>query len=83
MYLLTTGGVFPPNSKHFGSLFNETLQEASQVLPRALQLATEIGENVSPLAYYLNTSLVWRGPGSAEESHLLDSSVLYHMFSAR
>jgi hypothetical protein len=46
-------------------------------------LASEIGENVSPLAYHLNTSLVWRGPGSAEESHLLDSSVLYHMFSAR
>lgn len=83
MYLLTTGGVYPPNSPHFGHLFQETLPEASQVLPRALELATEIAENCSPLALYLNHSLMWRGPASAEAMHLVDSSVLYHMFAAR
>jgi enoyl-CoA hydratase/carnithine racemase len=83
MYLVTTGGVYPPTSKHFGHLFAETLPEASQVLPRALQLATEIAENVSPLASYLNRELMWRNPGSAEEAHLVDSAVLYHMFSAK
>lgn len=83
MYLLTTGGVFPPNSKHFGPLFAETLPQAEQVLPRAVELATEITENVSPLASYLNRSLMWRGPGSAEEAHLVDSAVLYHMFGGR
>jgi enoyl-CoA hydratase/carnithine racemase len=83
MYLLTTGGVYPPNSRHFGHLFAETLPAASQVLPRALELAKEVAENVSPLALHLNHSLMWRNPGSAEETHLLDSSVLYHMFSGK
>jgi enoyl-CoA hydratase/carnithine racemase len=58
MYLVTTGGVYPPNSPHFGHLFAETLPEASQVLPRALELAKEVAENVSPLALYLNHSLM-------------------------
>lgn len=83
MYLLTTGGVFPPNSPHFGHLFQETLPKAEQVLPRAIELATEIAETVSPLANYLNKELVWRGGGSAEEAHLIDSAVLYHMFSGK
>ncbi|KAH8699069.1 ClpP/crotonase-like domain-containing protein [Talaromyces proteolyticus] len=83
MYLLTTGGVFPPNSKHFGTLFAEIFPEPSQVLQRALELATEIAENVSPLASYLNRSLMWRNPGSAEGAHLVDSAVLSHMFSAK
>lgn len=83
MYLLTTGGVYPPNSPHFGHLLAETLPEASQVLPRALELATEVAENVSPLALYLNHSLMWRNPGSAEATHLVDSSVLFHMFSGK
>ena len=83
MYLVTTGGVYPPNSPHFGHLFQETLPKAEQVLPRALELATDIAENTSPLAGYLNKELVWRGGGSAEEAHLIDSAVLYHMFSGR
>ncbi|KAF9629208.1 hypothetical protein BFW01_g10411 [Lasiodiplodia theobromae] len=82
-YLLTTGEVFPPNSPHFGPLFQETLPDASKVLPRALELATNIAENVSPLASYLNRALMWHNPGTAESTHLVDSAVLYHMFSAR
>lgn len=82
-YLLTTGDVYPPNSPHFGHLFQETLPDASKVLPRALQLASNIAENVSPMASYLNRALMWHNPGSAEATHLVDSAVLYHMFSAR
>lgn len=81
MYLVSTGAVFPPTSPHFGGLFNETLPEASMVLPRALEVATDIAENVSTLAGYLNRSLMWRGANSPEEAHLLDSSVIYHMFN--
>ena len=82
-YLLTTGGLFPPTSPHFGSLFHETYPEPAQVVERALALATDIAENVSPMAGYLSRMLMWRGPHSAEESHLVDSAVLYHMFSGR
>ncbi|KUJ16977.1 ClpP/crotonase [Mollisia scopiformis] len=83
MYLITTGAVFPPTSPHFGHLFQETVKDANEVLPRAIELATEIAEHTSGLAGFLNRNLMWRGPGSAEESHLVDSAVLYHMFSNR
>lgn len=83
LYLLTTGGIFPPTSPHFGTLFQETYPDPNQVVARALELATEIAENVSPMASYLSRELMWRNPGSAEETHLVDSAVLYHMFSGR
>lgn len=83
MYLLTTGGIFPPSSPHFGRLFAETYPDAAQVVTRALALATEIAENVSPMASYLSRTLMWRNPGSAEDAHLVDSAVLYHMFGGR
>ena len=81
MYLVSTGAVYPPTSKHFGDLFSETLPEQSMVLPRALELASDIAQNVSTLASHLNRSLMWRGAASPEEAHLLDSSVIYHMFN--
>ncbi|KAK7531473.1 ClpP/crotonase-like domain-containing protein [Phyllosticta citribraziliensis] len=83
MYLLSTGDTYPPHSPHFGHLFQETLPDAAQVLPRALELARNMVQNVSPLASYMNRCLMWRNPGSAEAAHLLDSAVLFHMFTAR
>lgn len=82
-YLVSTGGVFPPTSKHFGDLFNEILSDPSRVLPRALELATEIAENVSPTSQYLNRALMWRNPGTVEEAHLLESNVICQMFGAQ
>jgi enoyl-CoA hydratase/carnithine racemase len=81
-YLVSTGGVFPPTSKHFGDLFNEILPDPSRVLPRALELATEIAENVSPTSQYLNRALMWRNPGTVEEAHLLESNVICQTFAA-
>jgi hypothetical protein len=81
-YLVSTGGVFPPTSKHFGDLFNEILPDPSKVLPRAIELATEIAENVSPSASYLNRALMWRDTGSAEAAHIVESHVIHHMFAA-
>ncbi|KAJ5351233.1 hypothetical protein N7452_000207 [Penicillium brevicompactum] len=83
LYLLTTGGTFAPSSPHFGSLFQETYPDSEQVVSRALELATEIAHNVSPMASYLSRELMWRNPGTAEETHLVDSAVLYHMFSGK
>ncbi|KAF7589980.1 hypothetical protein BBP40_003472 [Aspergillus hancockii] len=83
LYLVSTGSVLPSTSPHFGGLFAEVLPEQSQVVPRALELASEMAENVSPMASALNRALIWRGPESAEEAHLLDSGILYHMFASR
>lgn len=76
MHLITTGGVFPPATEHFGHLFTETLPEATQVLPRAL-------ENVSPLASSMSRALMWEGPKSPEAAHLLESRVFHYMAGQR
>lgn len=83
MYLLTTGDVFPGDSKHFGSLFQEVVERQEDVLKGALELATVVAEKTSTLANFLNRQLMWRGPGTAEETHLVDSPVLYHMFDSK
>lgn len=83
MYLVSTGAVLPPTARQFGDLFAETLPDPTRVFPRALQLAEDIAQNVSPLASHLSRALMWRGPDSPEEAHLLDSSVIYHMFGGK
>ncbi|OCT49002.1 3-hydroxypropionyl-coenzyme A dehydratase [Cladophialophora carrionii] len=81
LYLLTTGDTYRGDSKHFGSLFQEVLEDQAGVLKRALELATTIAEKTSVLAGFMNRELMWRGRPTAEETHLLDSAVLYHMFA--
>jgi len=83
LYLLTTGDVYRGDSKHFGSLFQEVIEDAPGVLKRALELASNIADKTSALAGFMNRELMWRGKPSAEETHLLDSAVLYHMFANR
>lgn len=83
MYLVSTGGVFPPTAAAFGPLFAETYPEKEKVVSRALEIATDIATNVSPLAGRVNRALLWRGPASPEEAHLLESRVLYHMFRGK
>lgn len=80
MYLVSTGGVFPPNSPHFGPLFAETFPDPGRVLSRALEIASDMAGNVSLMASSLSRALMWRGPESPEEAHLLESGILYHMF---
>lgn len=83
MHLITTGGVYPPSPQHFGDLFTEALPDAAQVLPRALEVAQEMADNVSPLASSMSRALMWEGPQSPEEAHLLESRVFHHMIRQR
>jgi len=81
LYLMTTGDLYRGDSKHFGSLFQEVIEDQPGVLKRALELASTIAQKTSVLAGFMNRELMWRGKPSAEETHLLDSAVLYHMFA--
>ncbi|KAK6373638.1 hypothetical protein LTS17_008131 [Exophiala oligosperma] len=83
VYLLTTGDVYRGDSKYFGGLFQEVIERQEDVLKRGLQLATNIADKTSIMASFLNRELMWRGKSTAEETHLLDSAVLYHMFANR
>lgn len=83
MHLISTGGVFPPLPKHFGDLFTEVLSDSAQVLPRALEIAQDMAENTSPLASSMSRALMWEGPTSPEEAHLLESRVFHHMIGQK
>ncbi|KAK4988489.1 hypothetical protein LTR50_003893 [Elasticomyces elasticus] len=81
MHLTTTGSTYPATSPLFGTLFSETIPDASAVLPRALEIAEEIVKNTSTVSTYLMRELMYRGPDGAEKTHLLDSKILYELIS--
>lgn len=82
-YLLATGKRYPADSKMLHGIFAELLPEPGDVLPRAIELAEEIIENVSTMAIHLNRQLIWRNAGSAERAHLVDSPLLSDMFGGK
>jgi enoyl-CoA hydratase/carnithine racemase len=67
-YLLATGKRFPADSKVLDGIFAELLPKPEDVLPRALELAEDIIQNVSSLA---------------EAAHLTDSPLLADMFGGK
>lgn len=81
MHLTTTGSIYPSTSPLLSSLFSEILPH-EQVLPRALELANDIAQNTSAVSTAVMRDLMWKGPGTAEETHLLDSKVLLELFKA-
>ncbi|KAJ6150421.1 ClpP/crotonase-like domain-containing protein [Penicillium samsonianum] len=52
-------------------------------MPRALELAQDILNNVSMMAIHLNRQLIWRNTGNAEGAHLVDSPLMYDMFGGK
>ena len=61
----------------------ETVPEATQVLPRALEVAGEIAANVSPMASMISRALLWEGASSPENAHLLESQVFHGLIGSR
>ncbi|PVH69590.1 enoyl-CoA hydratase/isomeras-like protein [Cadophora sp. DSE1049] len=78
-HLVTTGEVLPSTHRLLDGLFSEILPE-EKVLSRALQIADDVARNTSLVSTTLMRDLMWRGPGSAEETHLLDSKILLGLF---
>lgn len=83
MHLTTTGAVYPANHKLFSDLFSETLPTPDAVLPRALEIADDVAKNTSTVSTTLMKEIMYRNPGSAESTHLLDSSILYELFGGK
>ena len=83
LHLVTTGGVYEAKDQLFNGLFSELLPTPDQVLPRALKLAEEISTNTSVVSTNLMRELMYRNPGSAEGTHLLDSTVIYDLFGKK
>lgn len=83
MHLVTTGATYPATHPLLNTLFSETLSTAEAVLPRALEIATEIVNNTSVVSFALTRDLMYRGPNSAEATHLLDSRLIHEIFDTR
>lgn len=83
MHLITTGSTYPATHPLVSSLFTEIVPTPEATVERAIELATDIAENTSNVAWALNRDLMWRGGASAEEAHLLDSKVIFGLFGKR
>lgn len=82
-YLLSTGRRFPAASKLLDGIFAEIVPEPQDVMPKALEVAEDILQNVSTMAAHLNRQLIWRNGGSAEKAHLVDSPLLFDQFGGK
>lgn len=82
-HLVTTGATYPADHRLLENLFSETLDRAEDVLPRALEIAQDIATNTSAVSWSVMRDLMWRGPPSAEQTHLLDSRILFDLFVSK
>lgn len=79
MRLVATGEVFPATRADvFGGLFAEVV-DPDQVVPRALAIAEDVATNVSGVAFQMSKELMYRGPATPEEAHLLESAVFFDL----
>lgn len=83
LHLTTTGAVYKAGDKLLDPLFTELCDRPADVLPRALAIADEVVANTSLVSTNLMKELMWRDTGSAEGQHLLDSRILYELFSGK
>jgi enoyl-CoA hydratase/carnithine racemase len=59
--LFMTGKTFPASHHLYNGLFYDVLDEASQVLPAAMELARELAKEVSLVSVALTKALVQHG----------------------
>ncbi|KAH7320014.1 ClpP/crotonase-like domain-containing protein [Stachybotrys elegans] len=78
LHLVTTGAVYPANHRLLDGLFSEIVAP-DDVLPAALRIAEDVVGNVSTVASTLMKDLMYRGPASPEEAHLLESRVFFDL----
>lgn len=82
MHLITTGAVYPATHKLFSELFSEVVEQG-KVLERALEIAEDVVGNTSLVSTTLMRDMMFRGPGTPEESQLLQSRILMGVFGGR
>jgi len=82
VHLVTTGAVYPATHHLLSDLFSDVVPPA-QVLPKALEIADEIAANVSPVAARVMRDMIYRGPSSPEEAHLLESKIFFDLYNGK
>lgn len=83
-HLITTGAVYPASHRLLDGLFSEIVEGGAEVtMKRTLEIAEEVAEQTSVVSTKLMSEMMWRGPDSAEEAHLLTSRVIHGRFGSR
>jgi len=83
LHLTTTGSVYPAEHPLMRELFSEICPTPEATVSRALELADEIAKNTSTVSTKLMRDMMYRGAGSAEEAHLLDSKLIHGLFGSK
>lgn len=78
MHLVSTGAVYPATHRLFDDLFSEVVEPAA-VLPTALKIAEDMAKNTSLVSTQVMKDMIYRGPQSPEEAHLLESRMFCSM----
>jgi len=73
-----TGRVFPAREALAHGLVSEVLPQEA-LMPRAVEIASEIAQNTSAISVALSRQLLWKmlGAGHPMEAHRLDSKCMY------
>jgi enoyl-CoA hydratase/carnithine racemase len=80
LHIVSTGATYLADDPLLNGLFSEVTDTPEQVLPRALEIAEDISKNCSNVSIMLMKEMMYRNPGSAEATHLLDSKIMWELF---
>lgn len=83
MHLATTGEVYQADHRLFEPLFSEICSTPEATLARALEIADRLARNTSIVSTKIMRDLLFRGPDSVEEAHLLDSQMIYGLYGRK
>jgi enoyl-CoA hydratase/carnithine racemase len=82
MAAVTTGSTYLAGDPIWSGLFTHVVDNPGEVLEKALEVAGEVVKNTSVVSTYLMKEMMYRDTGSAEGQHLLDSRILYELFTS-
>ncbi|PHH63313.1 hypothetical protein CDD81_6087 [Ophiocordyceps australis] len=79
LHLLSVAAPYPATHDLLKDLFSQVVAP-DQVLPCALAIAEDMVANVSLVASTIMKDMIYRGPASPEEAHLLESNLFLSLF---
>ncbi|OQU95931.1 hypothetical protein CLAIMM_02086 [Cladophialophora immunda] len=83
IHLATTGAVHSADHDLLKPLFSELCGTPEETIARALEVAQDIARNTSTVSTKIMCELIYRGPDSVEEAHLLDSQMIYGLYGRK
>lgn len=83
IHLAATGDTYNADHSLFNTLFSEVCATPEATLARALELAHNLALKTSTVSTKIMRDLMYRGPESVEEAHLLDSQMIYGLYGRK